>query len=471
MIRKPEPAKEKSAKGIKLPEIDTRAPDTRKFMPSASNSTCSNEPQTKLASKHSIEIESPRMTAKPKVLSFQRQSTPAPELKAVYSAAQLKEQLGKPLFHSEKGEYERSSKKVQVLRKDRSISPIEENSRDETDKEIWARPKATPPTQLLAEPPSPIQAASKLRSQVKIQTPSIKQKPTTPVQSSLRMGSLEKTEEKSEPAKKRKVVNTSVPTNKAPPKEFNIVQTKVDKVEFNMSFAEGKESSKDCSGFEDIGKDMTELWTNPNSDKISASIKNSFLKNPCAKLTTKLEFYKMIKLIGKGTYGKVYKAKHRLSNKFVAIKCIEKITLKNNIMVDKIFQEVNIWSQISQKNVIKLFEIFENSKFYFFVMEYVENGDLMTLLRKELVINEKLIFVILSDILDALEYLHDQNILHRDVKLDNILLSGDTAKLCDFGISAMVKPGKVFREKCGTPAYLAPEVINCCYSGFASDVR
>lgn len=87
-------------------------------------------------------------------------------------------------------------------------------------------------------------------------------------------------------------------------------------------------------------------------------------------------------MLGQGTYGKVYSAKHKLANKKVALKCIEKTHVKNYARLKKIFNEVEILNNLNHDNIIKLYEIFENPKFYFFVTELVENGDLFQLLKK-----------------------------------------------------------------------------------------
>lgn len=74
--------------------------------------------------------------------------------------------------------------------------------------------------------------------------------------------------------------------------------------------------------------------------------------------------------------------------------------------------------------------------------------------------------------MDGLRYCHSRGILHRDIKLDNILLTSEgDIKICDFGVSKLVKPGEIMTEQCGTPAYIAPEIFeNKGYEGYASDV-
>jgi serine/threonine protein kinase len=122
--------------------------------------------------------------------------------------------------------------------------------------------------------------------------------------------------------------------------------------------------------------------------------------------------------------------------------------------------------------VVRLLEVFENENYVFFVMEYAQRGDLLNYMKKFGVMPEFKAKNVFFDIILGLEYLHSRNIIHRDIKLDNILLSDKfRAKIADFGISRINPEGNVLFEQCGTPAYLAPEIIkNEGYSGFATDI-
>jgi serine/threonine protein kinase len=99
-------------------------------------------------------------------------------------------------------------------------------------------------------------------------------------------------------------------------------------------------------------------------------------------------------------------------------------------------------------------------------------GDLLTYVRKRRRLKESLAKYLFLQIIDGLRYMHSKGILHRDVKLDNILLD-ETGKLkiCDFGVSRFSKPGQLMTEQCGTPAYIAPEILKGRgYTGFGIDV-
>lgn len=106
-------------------------------------------------------------------------------------------------------------------------------------------------------------------------------------------------------------------------------------------------------------------------------------------------------------------------------------------------------------------------------MEVCGGGDLLTYVRKRRRIKEDVACHIFRQIVEGLMYCHSRKILHRDIKLDNILLTSQgTVKICDFGVSKLInRPREAMYEQCGTPAYIAPEVFeNKGYQSFQSDV-
>lgn len=189
---------------------------------------------------------------------------------------------------------------------------------------------------------------------------------------------------------------------------------------------------------------------------------------------TTLDYYEMQKCIGKGAFGKVHQAVQILTGAEVAIKTVNKKSI--NLEQDekeKIENEIRILSSVSQvKNAIQLLEVFETSDFYFLVMEFVADGDLLGFLKKNGLMKEAQAKRIFYDIVEGLEGLHKLRIVHRDIKLDNILLTSQgRAKLGDFGISKKLASGELLRDKHGTPAYLSPEAIrDQGYAGFEADV-
>lgn len=93
-------------------------------------------------------------------------------------------------------------------------------------------------------------------------------------------------------------------------------------------------------------------------------------------------------------------------------------------------------------------------------MEYAEGGDLLQYVMNRESLNEKESKHIFLQLVDAIKQCHSKGILHRDIKLNNVLLDGKTVKLCDFGSSKLIQSDTVVTELTGTPSFLAPEVIN-----------
>ena len=105
-------------------------------------------------------------------------------------------------------------------------------------------------------------------------------------------------------------------------------------------------------------------------------------------------------------------------------------------------------------------------------MEVCGGGDLLTYVRRRRKLKEDAARFLFKQIITGLAACHAKNVLHRDIKLENVLLTSQgEVKICDFGVSKLMTPGETMSEQCGTPAYIAPEVFrNEGYSGFASDV-
>ena len=218
----------------------------------------------------------------------------------------------------------------------------------------------------------------------------------------------------------------------------------------------------------------TRLPLSPNEtprESIIDSIKNAFKIG--LPLTTQPDFYRLGKPLGKGAFGKVYLGIHKLTGLKVAVKTIEKSFMQDERTRKKVFQEVYIMNKIHDKNVIRLLELFESPKHLMIVLEYAGGGDLLQLLRTRGRISEQEARPIFKQVVDAVIACHTQDIIHRDIKLDNILLNEEMTliKLCDFGVSRVAKHGLKISEQCGTPAYLAPEIIvNEGYEPFFVDV-
>ena len=121
--------------------------------------------------------------------------------------------------------------------------------------------------------------------------------------------------------------------------------------------------------------------------------------------------------------------------------------------------------------MIKFFEYLEIDKYKLYIMELCQGGDLLQYVKRRKKLDEAIAKFLFRQIIVGIGYLHKKGIIHRDIKLENILIDNEGCiKIADFGISKEIKPGATIKEKhiCGTPAYMAPEMIrkgNIKYDG------
>eukprot|EP00826_Nyctotherus_ovalis_P009759 TRINITY_DN12583_c0_g4_i1.p1 TRINITY_DN12583_c0_g4~~TRINITY_DN12583_c0_g4_i1.p1 ORF type:complete len:716 (+),score=263.74 TRINITY_DN12583_c0_g4_i1:115-2262(+) len=167
-------------------------------------------------------------------------------------------------------------------------------------------------------------------------------------------------------------------------------------------------------------------------------------------------------VLGKGSFGQVCQVRHKVSGNIYAIKAIEKKKTINQKLVKQVRLEVRIMYSLKHDHIIKLYNHFEDDIYFYLVMELAPKGQLYDKLRRMKRFPEKLVAQYMRETIAAVQYLHSTNppIIHRDIKPENILLdSNERAKLCDFGWSNFSAPNTKRMTVCGTPAYLAPEMI------------
>ena len=183
--------------------------------------------------------------------------------------------------------------------------------------------------------------------------------------------------------------------------------------------------------------------------------------------------YKLGEEIGSGAFGKVILGLHMITGEKVAIKILDKFILSQTPEdYELVRQELNILKIVKHKYIVQLYEILETPQHIFIIMEYCERQDIMDyiLTRNRLSEDESLKYF--QQLVNALYYLHSQNITHRDIKIDNLLLDRNLdLKLIDFGLSTRYRDDKLLNQPCGTVVYAAPEVLDCKeYHGMLADV-
>ena len=205
-------------------------------------------------------------------------------------------------------------------------------------------------------------------------------------------------------------------------------------------------------------------------EKLSKYIKDYFKKNHTYPETQK-NFYLYGRQIGHGAFGKVNIALHVASGRLVAIKTFNKKHLKKKNAKQKIKNEIEMLSRLRHPFISQILDSFETDTHIFIVMEYI-CGDLLGFIRKRGKLSETVSKIIFKQLIEGLKYIHHKKIVHRDIKLDNILIDlTNTIKICDFGVSRNITGEEIMHEHCGTPAYIAPEIFeNQGYSGFQCDI-
>ena len=180
-----------------------------------------------------------------------------------------------------------------------------------------------------------------------------------------------------------------------------------------------------------------------------------------AKIPSKLDSYKIEETIGEGTYGKVKLATHIKLNEKVAIKFIDKKKLTNKGDDERMKNEISIITQLNHPNILKAFEVFEDETNYYIVMERPIRGDLFNYICSKGRLSMDEASFIFYQIVNGIQYLHANKIVHRDMKPENIMLTQDMiVKIGDFGLSKYYKSTEVkLKTNCGSPCYSAPEVL------------
>ena len=177
----------------------------------------------------------------------------------------------------------------------------------------------------------------------------------------------------------------------------------------------------------------------------------------------KITDFNILKELGAGSFGRVLLVQHKITQVKYAIKAIDKRN-KANIQEKPYFRrEIEIMYRVHHPNVVKLFGHFEDNTYCYFIMEYISGGNIYALVPKSSAIPPKQIASIMKDVISAVYFLHHMHpkIVHRDIKPENVLLDkGMVAKLTDFGWSNYMQGDIKRTTVCGTPVYLAPEIIN-----------
>ena len=200
--------------------------------------------------------------------------------------------------------------------------------------------------------------------------------------------------------------------------------------------------------------------------------------------------YLLGKTLGQGTFGKVKQAVDTVTGQSYALKAMDKAMIIAQNMGDQIKKEIAIMKQLTHPNIVALVEVLSSPTTIYLVLELVTGGELFDAIMEEGSMSEDIARTYFSQLISGLEYCHARGVCHRDLKPENLLLDATkTLKISDFGLSALasqvndnvtaavgddgVIPDQMLHTICGTPNYVAPEVLmdeSKGYNGQAADI-
>ncbi|KAJ8144314.1 hypothetical protein OY671_002594, partial [Metschnikowia pulcherrima] len=212
-----------------------------------------------------------------------------------------------------------------------------------------------------------------------------------------------------------------------------------------------------------------EVWPEFKAQRVSHSLPES-QDLPCPYILSR-------KVLGTGSYANVYECKHKVSGAHYAAKRFtKKLIYGNESMLQREFQVLKRISR-GHPNILSMIDYFETSDYFYLVTDLAAGGELFERITRapEAKLSVTETSKILSVLLSALQHLHSNGIVHRDVKAENILFASKSSKissllLADFGQARILKPGELAQIVDGTLSYLAPEVLSKCGHSFPVDM-
>ncbi|KAG6517802.1 CBL-interacting protein kinase 6-like [Zingiber officinale] len=185
--------------------------------------------------------------------------------------------------------------------------------------------------------------------------------------------------------------------------------------------------------------------------------------------------YELGRVLGRGSFGKVHLARDLCAGRSVAVKVVDKATVVRAGMMDHLKREISAMRMVRHPNVVALHEVMATRSKIYLAMELVRGGELFARVAGAGRLSESAARRYFRQLISAVDFCHRRGVYHRDLKLENLLLDeNDDLKVADFGLSALADPARTDRllhTLCGTPAYVAPEVLfQRGYDGAKTDV-
>ncbi|XP_037037150.1 serine/threonine-protein kinase polo [Bradysia coprophila] len=182
--------------------------------------------------------------------------------------------------------------------------------------------------------------------------------------------------------------------------------------------------------------------------------------------------YKRLRFFGKGGFAKCYEIRETKSEQIFAGKIVPKSLMIKHNQREKMTQEIAIHQSLEHKNIVKFLSFFEDPTNVYIVLELCKKRSMMELHKRRRVITDYECRFYVYQILEGVKYLHDHNIIHRDLKLGNLFLNDQlNVKIGDFGLATRIEfDGERKKTLCGTPNYIAPEILTKTGHSFEVDI-
>ncbi|EEH54051.1 uncharacterized protein MICPUCDRAFT_5956, partial [Micromonas pusilla CCMP1545] len=165
-------------------------------------------------------------------------------------------------------------------------------------------------------------------------------------------------------------------------------------------------------------------------------------------------------VVGEGGFCKVRAGIHQVTGAKTAVKLIDKTKLTDVNDRKRVGREIRVLKRLTHESIIRLFDVVDGIDKMFVVMEYADGGSLLDHVRARKRLSERESARMFRQMCAGLMYCHANGVVHRDVKLENVLLDANAnVKIIDFGLSAVLTPGRRLRVHCGSPSYAAPEIV------------
>lgn len=169
-------------------------------------------------------------------------------------------------------------------------------------------------------------------------------------------------------------------------------------------------------------------------------------------------------LIGEGNFAKVHVGIKKSDEKTYAIKSLSKADITSSTRrQSSVINEIDILRELNHKNIIKLYEVYESDRYIHLILEYLDGGELFNRLKHKGQYQEKDAIFVMKNLLEALNFQHNNGIIHRDLKPENLILASKnddhSIKIADFGLASYIQKGEVLYLRCGSPGYIAPELL------------